>query len=66
MMDVVNHLITQGHNDSALAELMGVSRQTIARWKKEPDKMPLGAARKLARLKGYTVKFIRKERGYEY
>ena len=53
------------HNDTALARLMGVSRQTISRWRADPDRMPLGSVRQLAKIHGYSLKLIREERGYE-
>lgn len=64
-MDVVNYLLSQGDNDTAMAKKMGVSRQTISRWKNNPDSMPMGMARKLALIKGYTLTAIRKERSYD-
>lgn len=65
MIDIANYLLNQGENDSAVARKMGVSRQTIARWKKNPDSMPMGMCRRLAIIKGYTLTAIRKERDYE-
>lgn len=65
MYDVASFLITHIHNDSVIARKMGVSRQTIARWKEDPDKIPTGMLKKLVSLFGYRVKIDRLERSYE-
>lgn len=65
MYDVTSFLLSQGENDSAVARKLKVSRQTIARWKKNPDSMPMGMCRRLANIKGYTLTATRKERDYE-
>lgn len=65
MIDIANYLLNQGENDSAVARKMGVSRQTIARWKEDSDKIPTGKLKRLAELNGYKLKIVRLERSYE-
>lgn len=64
MMDIIFSLLDTG-NDTELARLLGVSPSTVGRWKRNPEAMPLTALRKLARIRGYTLKLIRKERVFE-
>jgi len=48
-------VILATHNESAQARLIGVSRGTLQRWRKNPERIPLWALRRLAGLKGYKV-----------
>lgn len=41
-------------NDAAVAEMMNVTRQTIARWKKDPGSMSLAHFRRMAKSLHFT------------
>lgn len=63
-MDKVFDLLNKW-NSTRLANALGISRQTLYRYREDPDRMPLGIAKRLARMSDYTLEFTRKERRYE-
>ena len=52
-------------SNTKIAKALGVDPTTVGRWRKDVDKMPYGAVKKMAAVMGYSVRLVRKEREYE-
>lgn len=51
----MDDVLLTSDNDAALARAVGVNRSTISRWRKNPDSIPVGMYRRLARIKSYRL-----------
>lgn len=61
----MREVLLQSHNDSALARAVGVNRSTIQRWRANPDVIPLGKAKLLAKIQGGKLKMVTISHEYE-
>ena len=62
---IENLLLREYMKDTDLARMADVAPPTIARWRKDPDKIPLGKLEKLANGQGYSLRIVRLEREYD-
>lgn len=64
MIDEKEFLISE--SDTKTAKRLGVSPSTVGRWKKDIEKAPYWAVKKMAHANSYRIRFERIQRSYEY
>lgn len=56
--------LLRSENKSSLARALGISRSTLARYQKDPYSMPLVILKRVADLRGYTVRLDQSETSF--